>query len=75
MPITPQQKAQASLLFSQPEQHEAPPIKPSILIVFGLSGAGKSTVAKLIGDQLGFYHQEGDDLLTETLIRKFVNYI
>jgi len=34
---------------------------PPILVVTGVSGAGKSTVAKALADRLGWMFQEGDD--------------
>lgn len=36
--------------------------RPCVLIVMGVSGCGKSTVARLIGDRLGWPVIEGDDL-------------
>lgn len=35
---------------------------PSILIVMGVSGSGKSTVAALLAEHLGWDYLEGDDL-------------
>lgn len=43
---------------------------PHIIVVFGLAGAGKSTIATIIQEQFDYYHQEGDLLLTPTLIEK-----
>lgn len=34
----------------------------TVLVVMGVSGSGKSTVAKVLADQLGWELQEGDDL-------------
>ena len=38
------------------------PARASILVVMGVSGSGKSTVAALLAGQLGWDLQEGDDL-------------
>jgi gluconokinase len=35
---------------------------PSIVVVMGVAGAGKSTVGRLAADQLGWVFVEGDDL-------------
>lgn len=35
---------------------------PAVLVVMGVSGSGKSTVAKLLAQRLGWELQEGDDL-------------
>jgi carbohydrate kinase (thermoresistant glucokinase family) len=37
-------------------------IKPVIVVVMGVSGSGKSTVAALLAGALGCHFQEGDDL-------------
>jgi gluconokinase len=41
-----------------------------IVIVFGVSGAGKTTVGKLLAQQLGWDFIEGDDFHPETNIEK-----
>jgi gluconokinase len=35
---------------------------PAVLVVMGVSGSGKSTVAELLAERLGWELQEGDDL-------------
>jgi gluconokinase len=35
---------------------------PAVLVVMGVSGSGKSTVARLLAERLGWDLQEGDDL-------------
>lgn len=35
---------------------------PSVLVVMGVSGSGKTTVARLVAARLGWRFQEGDDL-------------
>ena len=35
---------------------------PQILVVMGVSGSGKTTVAKMLAERLGWPFQEGDDL-------------
>jgi gluconokinase len=35
---------------------------PAVLVVMGVSGTGKSTVAQLLAERLGWELQEGDDL-------------
>ena len=37
-------------------------MKPSVLIVMGVSGSGKSTVAQILAKDLGWQFQEGDSL-------------
>ena len=34
----------------------------TILVVMGVSGSGKTTIAKALADQLGWAFEEGDDL-------------
>jgi len=41
---------------------ETAKVKPSVLVVMGVSGSGKSTVAKELQRLLGWPFQEGDDL-------------
>ena len=50
-------------------------IRPCVLICMGVSGAGKSTVAKLIDTYLGWPFQEGDDLHPERNVEKMRNAI
>ena len=41
----------------------APPVdEPVVLVLMGVSGSGKSTVAALLAGQLGWDFEEGDDL-------------
>ncbi len=40
----------------------APPVARRILVVMGVSGSGKTTVAELLRDRLGWPFQEGDEL-------------
>ena len=41
-----------------------------IVIVMGVSGAGKSTVGRLLAEQLGWAFHDGDDLHPEQNVRK-----
>ena len=43
---------------------------PTVLVVMGVCGTGKSTVAGLLADHLGWPLQEGDDLHPEANVRK-----
>ena len=36
--------------------------RPLVLVVMGVSGSGKTTVGKLLGERLGWSYQEGDAL-------------
>lgn len=47
-----------------------PPIAHPILVVMGVSGCGKSTVAALLADRLGVAFIEGDDLHPQANIDK-----
>jgi gluconokinase len=38
------------------------PVAPHVLIVMGVSGSGKTTVARMLADRLGWPFLEGDDL-------------
>jgi gluconokinase len=40
----------------------APPGQPPVLVLMGVSGCGKSTVAGLLAGRLGWDFEEGDDL-------------
>ncbi|MFP5282010.1 MAG: gluconokinase [Actinomycetes bacterium] len=40
----------------------ATPANPSVLVIMGVSGCGKSTVAGVLAGRLGWELQEGDDL-------------
>ncbi len=40
----------------------APPAAPSVLVLMGVSGSGKSTVGALLAGRLGWDFEEGDDL-------------
>ncbi|GAA1222734.1 gluconokinase [Kitasatospora nipponensis] len=42
--------------------HAQPAHRPTLIVVLGVSGAGKSTVAALLAARLGWPFQEGDDL-------------
>ena len=44
--------------------------RPVILVVMGVSGCGKTTVAKLLADALGCRFQEGDDLHPQANVDK-----
>ena len=37
-------------------------MKPQVLVIMGVSGSGKSTIAELLSAHLGWPFQEGDDL-------------
>ena len=41
-----------------------------VIIVFGVSGAGKTTIAKLLAEELGWTFYEGDDFHSEANIKK-----
>ena len=43
---------------------------PPILVIMGVSGAGKTTVAKILAARLGWPFEEGDDLHPESNIAK-----
>lgn len=43
---------------------------PSVLVVMGVSGSGKSTVARILADRLGWDLQEGDDLHPRANVEK-----
>lgn len=45
-----------------PGQLDRPRNAHPIIVVMGVSGSGKSTVAELLADQLGWDYLEGDDL-------------
>ena len=47
-----------------------PPAKPVVLVFMGVSGSGKTTVARLVADRLGWPFQEGDDLHPQSNIEK-----
>src|SRR5690349_11613559 len=36
--------------------------RPMVVVVMGVSGSGKTTVAKLLAETLGWHYQEGDAL-------------
>lgn len=55
----------------QQESHEAQP--PTVLVVMGVSGTGKSTVAGLLAGQLGWDLEEGDDLHPEANVAKMAS--
>lgn len=50
-------------------------IRPCVLICMGVSGSGKSTVAKLVDALLGWPFQEGDELHPKANIEKMRNNI
>ena len=45
-------------------------MKPSILVLMGVSGSGKTTVAAILADRLGWPFQEGDELHPRQNIEK-----
>lgn len=45
----------------------------TVLVVMGVSGSGKSTVARLLADRLGWEFGEGDDLHPEANVRKMAD--
>ena len=47
-----------------------PPGRPVVLVVMGVSGCGKSTVAALLADRLGWPFEEGDALHPQANIDK-----
>ena len=42
----------------------------SILLIMGVSGSGKSTIAEIVSERLGWVFEEGDDLHPQTNIDK-----
>ena len=52
------------------EQLDAPPARPLVLVVMGVSGAGKTTVAQELAAKLGWGFEEGDALHSEANIAK-----
>ena len=48
---------------------------PTVLVVMGVSGTGKSTVAGLLSGHLGWPLQEGDDLHPEANVKKMAQGI
>lgn len=55
-------------------QHESAAAQPPIvLVVMGVSGTGKSTVAGLLAGQLGWELEEGDDLHPEANVTKMAS--
>tara|TARA_B100000508_G_scaffold130236_1_gene117403 strand:- start:437 stop:913 length:477 start_codon:yes stop_codon:yes gene_type:complete len=48
---------------------------PKIIIIMGVSGCGKSTVGKLLGNKLGLPFFDGDDFHPEENIQKMSNGI
>ena len=50
-------------------------LKPCVLICMGVSGSGKSTMAKLIDALLGWPFQEGDELHPQVNIDKMSNNV
>lgn len=49
------------------------PNSPVVLVVMGVSGTGKSTVAGLLAGQLGWDLEEGDDLHPEANVAKMAS--
>lgn len=45
-------------------------MEPAVVVVMGVSGAGKSTVAQLLATQLGWDFEEGDSLHPATNVEK-----
>ena len=46
----------------RPPAHNQPIIAPMVVVVMGVSGSGKTTVAAMLAGRLGWAFQEGDDL-------------
>jgi len=46
------------------------PAKPVVLVLMGVSGCGKTTVAHILADRLGWLFKEGDDLHPQSNIVK-----
>ncbi|WP_407560273.1 gluconokinase [Streptomyces sp. 184] len=53
-----------------PQRPPTPPGVPTGLVVMGVSGAGKTTVARLLSDRLGWAFAEADDFHPRTNIEK-----
>ncbi len=47
-----------------------PVVKPVVLVVMGVSGCGKSTVAALLAGHLGWPFEEGDDMHPKSKVAK-----
>ena len=47
----------------------------NIIIVMGVSGSGKSTIAKALSKKLGYQFIEGDEFHTKSSINKMKNGI
>jgi carbohydrate kinase (thermoresistant glucokinase family) len=45
-------------------------VRKSILLIMGVSGSGKSTIAEIVSKRLGWTFQEGDDLHPQANIAK-----
>ena len=45
-------------------------LKPRVLVVMGVSGSGKSSVAEILRDRLGWAFQEGDQLHSKENVAK-----
>jgi gluconokinase len=46
------------------------PVPPPVLVMMGVTGSGKSTVASLLADRLDWPFEEGDDLHPEANVKK-----
>lgn len=51
-------------------EHTDASAPPTVLVVMGVSGTGKSTVAELLSERLGWPMEEGDDLHPEANVAK-----
>lgn len=49
--------------------------EPTVLVVMGVSGTGKTTVAEILAEQLGWSTGEGDDLHPEANVAKMAQGI
>jgi gluconokinase len=62
--ISHQHYSQITALLSRPSQNMSSPkvkAKPLVIIVMGVSGSGKTTVGKMLADEIGWQFKDADD--------------
>ncbi|MGW5958134.1 gluconokinase [Methylorubrum thiocyanatum] len=55
---------------SAPQAADSRAVAPTVLVVMGVSGSGKSTVAALLAERLGWTFADGDDFHTQESIAR-----